>query len=314
MKLYLLGNGFDITHNLNCKFCHFYTYLNNHRYDVLDCMAKFYDIEEDSELWSDFETNLEKNIIYESLKDIIGDNTPNLMSDSFREGDWSDGEISIEQECEVLLNYIREGFEEWINSLEISKLSKKFDLRDNDFYITFNYTETLERIYEIPESSILHIHNKVGENLIFGHGKKTDSFNVREALYGDENIFEEIDEYGNVESSEVGHEKFAENAVIAFYEKMRKPIEEVINKNHLFFSKIYKIEEVVIWGLSYSDIDFPYVEKVKNSVNKNVKWTLSYYSDNDELNAIRTMQKLGIDKSSYILKHCLNLEKELNKD
>ncbi|WP_081411689.1 bacteriophage abortive infection AbiH family protein [Chryseobacterium gregarium] len=312
MRLYLIGNGFDITHNLNCKYCHFHTYLKNHRYDVLDCMAKFYDIEEDSELWSDFETNLEKNIVYESLKDIIGDNTPNFMSDDFRDGDWYDAEISVEQECDELLQYIRNGFEEWIISLEVDLLSKKFNLKNDDFYITFNYTETLERIYEILDSNILHIHHKVGEKLIFGHGKKTDAFNVREALYGDQNIFEEVDEYGNVESSEIGHEKFAENAVIAFYDKMRKPTEEVINHNHLFFSKLSPIEEVIIWGLSYSDVDFPYIEKVLNSVNENVIWTLSYFSETDKHNAIRTMQRLGVDESLYIIKYCLDLEKELN--
>ncbi|MCU7618472.1 bacteriophage abortive infection AbiH family protein [Chryseobacterium sp. PBS4-4] len=308
MKLFVIGNGFDITHGIPCKFSDFYMYLKRFRYDVLDYMEKYYDIEENSKLWSDFENALESNIVYDSLKEIINDYPPNLTSNHC---DWFEAETYVEQECQELLDYIRIGFEEWINFLEISSVDKKFTLDSNDLFMTFNYTETLENVYGIAEKNILHIHNKVGGKLIFGHGKETEKFNVKSALYGNENIFEMVDEYGNVESSEVGHEKFAEIEVIKFYNKMRKPTEEVIDDNQLFFSNISEIKEVIVWGLSYSDIDFPYIKKISKSINNNIKWTLSYFSESDRDQAINTMQRLGISESLYLPKHFVALEKEL---
>ena len=62
MKLYIIGNGFDIAHGILCRFSDFYTYLEENRYDVLEEMEQYYDIYKDSDLWSDFERELEENI------------------------------------------------------------------------------------------------------------------------------------------------------------------------------------------------------------------------------------------------------------
>ena len=97
MKLFVIGNGFDIGHGIPCKYSNFQEYLNDNREDILEAMEKFYYIGEDSELWSDFETSLERDINYDSLTDIIGENSPNFGSDDFRDGDWYDAQIYIEQ-------------------------------------------------------------------------------------------------------------------------------------------------------------------------------------------------------------------------
>lgn len=36
-------------------------------------------------------------------------------------------------------------------------------------FFSFNYTKTLEKIYDIKE--VTHIHNYVGQKLVFGHGE-----------------------------------------------------------------------------------------------------------------------------------------------
>lgn len=103
MKLFILGNGFDVSHKIPCRYSDFYKYLTENRNDILEAIEKFYYIDSDSELWSDFETSLERDIIYDSLTDIIGENAPNFASDDFRDGDWYDAQIYIEQECDELL-------------------------------------------------------------------------------------------------------------------------------------------------------------------------------------------------------------------
>jgi len=310
MKLFVIGNGFDISHGIPCKYSDFYQYLNENREDILEIMEKYYYVDSDSELWSDFESRLEEDINYESLSEIVSENIPNFASDDFRDRDWYDAQIYIEQECDELLENIRSGFEEWIESLNTSEVCKKYKLDMSARYITFNYTDVLELVYKIPISNILHIHNKVGEELIFGHGKKSENFNVKEALYGNENAFLSEDEYGNIESSEVGHEKFAESAVCAFYDKMRKHTEDIIQNNSSFFKNLSEIDEIVVLGHSYNEIDLPYFKKIAESVNEKTKWILYYYSEEDKDNADKIMREIKIADDLQEYKHCNDLQIE----
>ena len=128
MKLFVIGNGFDISHGIPCKYSDFYHYLNENREDILEIMEKYYYVDSDSELWSDFESSLEEDINYESLSEIVSENIPNFASDDFRDGDWYDAQIYIEQECDELLENIRSGFEKWIESLNTSEVCKKYKL------------------------------------------------------------------------------------------------------------------------------------------------------------------------------------------
>lgn len=310
MKLFVIGNGFDIGHGIRCKYSHFQEYLNDKREDIIEVIEKFYYTGKDSELWSDFETSLERDINYDSLSETIGENSPDFGSDDFHDGDWYDAQIYIEQECDELLEMVRSGFEEWITSLEVTEVKKKYVLDRSALYFTFNYTDVLEKIYNIPLSNILHIHNKVGEELVFGHGKSLDNFNVKKALYGDENALVSYDEDGNLESNAVGHEQFAENAVCAFYDKMRKPTEQILNNQTNFFSQLSNVDEVVVIGHSYNDIDLPYFIKIAQSTNNNTKWVLSYFSDNDKASAEKIMNSLGVKPQLRDYKDCNLLEIE----
>lgn len=310
MKLYILGNGFDIGHKIPCKYSDFQKYLEENRSDILEIMEKYYYVGSDSELWSDFESSLEEDINYDSLAEIVGENTPNFASDDFRDRDWYDAQIYIEQDCDELLDSIRSGFEEWIESLHISEVKKVYELDKSAYFITFNYTEVLERVYRIAASNILHIHNKVGEKLVFGHGKNSKDFNVKKALYGDEKAFLDIDEDGNIESSEVGHEQFAENAVCAFYDKMRKHTEEIVPKQLDFMNTIPSISEIIVLGHSYNEIDLTYFKEIGKAITTTTKWTLHYFSDKDKQSADKIMNELKISNNLIDYKHCSEIEIE----
>lgn len=301
MKLYIIGNGFDISHGLPCRYSDFYRYLESNRTDVLEIMGKYYFTGQNSELWSDFERSLEEGIDYEALFTIIQENVPNFASDDFSDGDWYDAQIYIEQDCEELLAKIRSGFEEWIESLETSDLGKKYNLDKEAYYLTFNYTELLKEVYRIPSSNILHIHNKVGEDLIFGHGKDLKDFNVKKALYGDENAFLTYDEEGNIESNEAGHERYGEDAVETFYGNMAKNTSEIIEGKSEFFANLTDVDEVIVLGHSYNEIDAPYFKKIAESISQNAKWILSYFSESDRENAEQLMKIINVEPKSYQL-------------
>jgi hypothetical protein len=310
MKLFVIGNGFDVSHGIPSKYSNFYNYLRFNRQDILIAMERFYCVENDSDLWSDFENSLERDINYDALSEIIGENVPNFASDEFRDGDWYDAQIYIEQDCDDLLRNIRAGFEEWIRSLDIMQIVKKLKIDSSAIYMTFNYTTVLEQVYRIPTSNICYIHNKVGEELVFGHGKGLEDFNVKKALYGDKNAHLSVDEDGNIESSEVGHERIAENAVCVFYDKMRKNTEKTIQNHFNFFNNLSGVDEVIVLGHSYNVVDFPYFEKISESINKNAKWVLSYFSETDKQSAEKVMDRIKIPDDLREYKHCKEFETE----
>lgn len=313
-KLYIIGNGFDRGHGLPCDYRDFYKYLKENREDILEVMEKFYDVREKSQLWTDFESNLEKDIDYDEFTKQIFEHAPNIASDEFRDRDWYEAQFAIEIESEELIELLQEGFEEWIQSLNVSGTSKSYSLDTSAYFLTFNYTEVLESVYDIPLSNILHIHNKVGEDLIFGHGKNVEDFNVRKALYGTENPFLSYDENGNIESTENGHERFAEEAVCSFYNKMKKQTEKIIQRHSCFFEKLSDISEVIVLGHSYNEIDEPYFKQITSAIPNTAKWTLCYYTDDDKTKAKKLMQKLNVVQNLQEYKHSDDLKIKNNNE
>ena len=56
-------------------------------------------------------------------------------------------------------------FFRWVNTIDLSKAHKKVNMEklirsDENLVITFNYTETLEKLYEVQERNICYIHGK----------------------------------------------------------------------------------------------------------------------------------------------------------
>lgn len=161
--LFVLGNGFDLNHGLPTRY-------DPDLKDLAIQLERFpgewesYSIAAD--LWSSVEQQLahpDVEIILEHLDNYA----PDLSSD--RESDRD----SIIHEAEQLLAFPLEAFAENADrKLETAKPDAKFvDLfRPDDFFLTFNYTHTLEWLYGVPSSHILHLHGEVGvSRLIIGY-------------------------------------------------------------------------------------------------------------------------------------------------
>ena len=306
MKLYIIGNGFDIAHGILCRYSDFYKYLEKKRYDVLEEMEQYYDVYEGSDLWSDFERELEENICYDSLVEIIIKNAPNFTSDDFRSTDWHDAAFEIEHKCDVLLDKIQSSFEEWIESLELNSVMEKYEIDRTAHFFTFNYTEVLELVYKIPSENIMHIHNKVGKRLIFGHGKDIKKFDVKKALYGYDNTHLIIDDEKD-EFMDFGHEKYAEIAICKFYDNMCKHTDKIINTHLNYFHSLSDIDEIIVFGHSYNEIDYPYFKKISESISNKASWILHYFSDKDKVNAERLMSEIK-RYGNFILRENLKME------
>lgn len=106
---------------------------------------------------------------------------------------------------------------------------KQIDLEPEALYLTFNYTDTIETLYQIPDHNILHIHGRTSANerLIVGHNKFRDT----PACWSDNISLRENNE--RVQN-------------IANMNNLCKPISEIIERNCAFFSMLKHVDEVEV--------------------------------------------------------------------
>ena len=181
-KLYIIGNGFDISHHLPTKYINFKDYLKGHNLELFSILNSN-EIYSEDELWTDFESALghpsiafinKINNLF-GMKNVIGKN---------------------------LIDSIKEELGKWICSIGYDDVKPKFKFSENDIFFSFNYTDTLGQVYNIDFDKIKYIHKYAGahyfgEKLIFGHNNK--DFNeyeiLRESFKDVQNIIKENDNW-----------------------------------------------------------------------------------------------------------------------
>lgn len=269
---YIIGNGFDRAHGMPTGYGHFKRWLiENNRYDVIGVQESAYPIKKDDKylLWSDFEKAIGEYDI-DTVLNWSWDNLY-LTVDSLDNMVFNKGFIDTQ-----LPDIIDEAFSKWVTSIHIAD-KVKFDISQYAFYFTFNYTDTLEQLYGIPENQVLHIHGRatMDEKLIAGHNKEIDPL----AFY-DENI-------GVHENNERVQRLADMNALC-------KPYQELIEKNESFFKDLSKVMDVHVIGHSCAEVDYPYFSKIINSVAMDANWHFNLYSDDDVQRIVELRKTFGI--------------------
>lgn len=144
-KLFIIGNGFDLAHNLPTRFDpHFKniakTYENYNFWDLYQCC--------EDDIWSDFE-NLLGHPDFNSLEEMFDGYTPDYSSERESDRDSIITQVQINGNLNDALYEFAEEAEKSLQCTKIdSRITKIIDI--NAYYISFNYTHTLEKIYNIP--------------------------------------------------------------------------------------------------------------------------------------------------------------------
>lgn len=310
MRLIVVGNGFDLHHGLKTSFRDYCVFLQERYPDALDCIRKFIyfngscrDIFDDADVfWADVENNLSFDYgkIIESLKETI--DSEFINSDDSSDG-WRSVPISIEnllydvQEFvpvesiddvdEVDTRFTTSALNEWVDSIDLDEVEKdsKMSLSSDDCYVSFNYTRTLEDVYRVKSSNVLHIHGGVYRgypcNLQFGNPLQTPD-SVRA-------IFEQkLENDFRLERIRPALEK-----IQLFALKMSKDIKGNI-PNLEDFLKGKEITEVVIMGHSYLKVDKLYYQNVLVPNYRTKKWTIYCHTNDEEDEARRFLKDNGI--------------------
>ena len=266
-NLYIIGNGFDLFTGLRTSYLHFKEWLEINYVFVYEALTSIYGAE--GEWWNDFEKQLghldfdryiskypskektlseimDSNRTKKELKE-KGDVLPSIYIDS-----------SYANRLEGVLDILQYCFEKWVQSEQQCYRMRKYTYieKKNSLFINFNYTDTLEILYNIPKDHVIHIHGRAmnHEHLVFGHDLS----------------FLAYDTHNNDE------QKIAE--ILSRYEK--NPYYYI----HLYNlpEKIKNVEHVYVLGFSFSEIDIPYLEWIVSHAVNYCDWKVSWHSEEDK--------------------------------
>lgn len=291
--LYVIGNGFDIHHRIPSSYKNFRTWLEDNDPDLLSRMDEVLGLCTD-EWWNEFETNLgEVYAVKDFTEEVALENSPNLASEEFRSGDWDNARYEVEDRLGSLIADLKADFQLWASQLPPGDDGEVVLVNSKEaFFLTFNYSLTLEKLYGIRPEIILHIHGSAldKDSIVVGHGRSYSV--IRDEL--DDPLPEPPDDVPAEEYEKWFQEVAAANAddystqqakdaaASALY-SIHKDVAGIIAHNTAFFQSLKDVERIHIYGLSFADTDLPYLDAIFGSVNlSNVDVEISWFSDKDK--------------------------------
>lgn len=282
--LYIVGNGFDLHHGVQSSYKAFGKYLKEVDPDTYDQLKRYFTVDDD--FWSEFEAQL----AHLDTDSLIAD--AEVFLASYSADDWSDSghhdyEYELKRVVVAISSTLRRRFGEWVRQLVIPSstmvVDKLLPLRRDAHYLTFNYTDTLQRLYGIPDASVLHIHGAAGrekDQLILGHGWERTP-----ADYFTHNIDHESADVRVIGGYEIVDDYFSETF---------KPTARVIETHQPFFQSLSGIKKIFIMGHSLSHVDLPYLMEMRRHLSDGeIQWQVSFHGSSEDAKA--GMESIGVN-------------------
>jgi hypothetical protein len=307
--LYIIGNGFDRYHGLDTRYQTFAFYLQDHYSKVHEYLVQYYGLpdldREEKEsyqdpLWADFESAL-TNLDFETVLDDNTNYLPDLASDNFKDHDWHSYQIAMELIVKDLTENLVQAFKEFILAVKfpLTINDRKLLLSTESIYLNFNYTDTLERYYEIEPEQIVYVHEKATDPdsvLVLGHGISPEEFTIDEPQPPENATEEELDTWREYQGDNYDYAyETGKQELMSYFTRSFKESEAIIENNKAFFENLTDITEVVVLGHSLSEVDQPYFRKVIGSLNNAMLiWRVSFYGNNDLVTHRQRLLGLGL--------------------
>lgn len=303
--LYIVGNGFDMAHGLQTRYWKLREYIEQRDPVFLNLFEVLYDIHplDDTEPWYTDEAQdrwnkaVDKDLWSDFEKMMGNPNTASMLDQSISatEGMPSEGiryhmDLYWQEQfgfISKLQNYLKD----WIESVDTSavKCKKVSLLNSEDYFLNFNYTDTLEKVYRVE--NVLHIHGGVSSicdiSPIIGHCNAED-------IKKHKKWAKEADaEFAEAEAS-------IHEAISNYLDEIYKDTKEQISFNQQFFDALDIVNHVVIIGWSAGNVDIPYLKEIVKCVNKDTKWTVYWYDADAYDSLTNAFKNLGIIDNKVI--------------
>lgn len=264
-NLWIIGNGFDLAHGLRTKYNDFKEYLDEYNPDLKSVLEEgCYD---PNFLWSQFEDAL-GYLDYDYLLDVyraevdIGLDSPGLCAHNM---------IQTIVDIRRILEELPEALNEWISTIDITDIEQlplinTYMTETENYFINFNYTSTLECVYNVDYNRIYYIHGSQynEDSLVLGHAGPVYPSN-----------YDEVNGELIYSPSEQAAIDFSMDELIDLddekervHEMLRKVSHESLLKLNKFLERYgSQINRIVSFGFSYGDADMLYIRTLINYFN-----------------------------------------------
>lgn len=283
--LYIIGNGFDLHHGIQSSYRAFGEYLKAVDHATYQVVERYFDV--NAAFWAEFEARLahfDSDTLIEDASDFLMPYGAEEWSDAYHH----DYQYEIEQVVDAISKTLRARFGDWIRQLRIPDAPPIENLRlpidPSASFLNFNYTRSLQHLYNVPDQNILHIHGAASDPealLVLGHGWEPD---------------DNLDPYRISTDPENADTRVVEGQALvdSYFKETFKPTEEIIQRYQAFFRKLATVEKILVMGHSVSEVDYPYFQEVIRNIDASrSRWKVSYFG---EPTAVRKrVCDLGID-------------------
>ena len=264
MTLHIVGNGFDLAHGIASSYADFKDYAWKHGDQYLmglleTCYPDVNPKNGELYLWSD----LERALGNPDFQAAFEASTDDIQLEDGHEGRYI---AQMEDAPEFLLGMMfdafHRAFEDWVNDIDnnVDPIPNLSHFGGGDNYLSFNYTDTLEKVYGVPRNSINYIHGRRNSNdeIIVGHHAVV---NATDHLSDDPMVYE-YQGYDNI-ANEVN--------------KQRKLTSDIIANNSEYWQSLGQVDKVMVYGHSLTDVDMDYFHEVAKHVKGVCEWHFSIY-------------------------------------
>ncbi|WP_024416928.1 AbiH family protein [Streptococcus suis] len=308
-RFFIIGNGFDLHFQLPTKVSDFVELLEKQRvsaglYGSAKDIFYQYGVE-----WSEFEDSLAQLDIESLYEDTY--QVPDYLSDY--ESDRDGGIIQMEELIGQLFRARNNALEEMIRIAEsdIDDMVLECDpnIFNNSAIVSFNYTSVLEKLFNIENSTIYHIHGlfEAGDELIFGYKDTSKrmletNYTINERLQNEKKKIKSDSKLSHSEKEKMIEEIDLEMQNIAmdyYLDEQRTIVNDFYDMNKKNFQydelndylvRLNNIDEVVVIGHSMTSVDYEYMEQI-NRILSPQRWVISYYETKSDISCYSFCEK-----------------------
>ena len=310
MRLIICGNGFDLHHGYKTGYYDYRNFLLENYPDSCSAFEDFPYINlSGSDKWSDLEQSL--TIGYEEcIENAVDEGYPDWNDNS--DSRWHGIDIDLKEQTKFIFDFTGRYFFQWLTDTDFSDPQELMDLDANDCYLTFNYTSTLEKVYNIKPENIMHIHGQI--DFVDETGELTKSIGDITTT-GQVEVTEEI-QFGSVENNgetikaemerKYGQDDFYGASIepgiyniIEFCKVASKNLEMNYDSLNNFINNNV-IEEVVVMGHSLIGVDCPYYADIIVPKLKDCRWVFHWHFNSDKKDIEKFIKKFSINNYSLV--------------
>ena len=288
-NLYIIGNGFDQHHDIQCSFLNFMEWIKENDASLFFKLTQVYNSAWEYNWWRDFENSLAQLNInyYANMKGNLFD--PEYIKEGSIEVKTEFASRKVIEEFDSIKKSLRHDFQEWLYQA-YSNCSKDKEIQfpnEDSIFLTFNYTKTLEEIYKIDAKHVYHIHGVIDDkdSMIVGHGLRLEELNdilERQKQRMGEVQIKKSNLMTRLQLITPKHIELAASSSLDSIFSLKKDVEGCIEKNKSFFDEILDVQRIYVYGFSFSPIDMPYLEKIIRRTKPGTHWVISWYSQDDK--------------------------------